>query len=302
LRALSPFNEAVRTLVSSRGDLTLVDLEQDFRSASGPGLVGTDLFVDYCHPNPAGHRVAARSLARALPGAAPDARAAAALETAIARDSCPPQDADHLAVAAYALGMTSQNNGLDQPAEQAYREALRHRPAFPEAESNLGVLLRKRGAAAEAEDHFRRALRIDPDDSVALFQLAVIALEQGRLDEAAVYPRRILSGNPENPQARELLGDVAARKGSWSGALADYQEAASQGGESGDLRVKLGEAYHALGREREAAREWSLALELRPDDERTRAFLERSRLAAGGGAPSEPPRPTPPGASPMRSP
>lgn len=285
LRVIGPFNEAVRAVASEQKGLALVDLEKDFRAASGPNLVGLDFFIDYCHPNSAGHKVAAHSLLLAVASRVPGFRSIAALETDLLADTCPPPAAPRLAAEAYARGLTHQNNGNNSLAEQAYAEALGYKPDFSAALSNLGLLLLERGARAEGENLTLHALEVDSGNTGALFQMGLIRLDQGRIEEAAVFLRRILAGNARNPLVHETLGDIALRKGSPAEAVVAFRTAVEQGGEHFLLRRKLGDAYHALAREDEAIREWRLALELNPDDEELRRRLEDGETPTGRGAP-----------------
>lgn len=281
VRALGPYNQEVRALAAAGRGIAGVDLERALLEASGPNLMGMDLFYDYCHPTRQGHVLVARSLLPALAGVAPAGVTPGSIAALTIGDDCPPRDAKHKAVEAYALGMTYGNNGLDSLAEDAYRVALHWRPGFSPALTNLGALLMKRGRTAEVEDYSRRALEVDPTNAGALFQLGVIRFNQGRDQEAAEIFARILAGNPQNPEAREATGDLAARRGAWDEAIGNYRQALALGYDHALLRRKLGGAYRALGRTEEAAEQLRIALELDPLDEKTRRLLQEVRPAAG---------------------
>lgn len=282
LRAFSLFNQEVRALAASGKGIAVIDLERALLEASGPNLMGMDLFYDYCHPTRQGHLLVARALLPALEGLASRGVSPGFITAPVIAEDCPPRDANQKAVEAYALGMTYGNNGLDGLAEDAYRVALHWRPGFSPALTNLGALLMKRGLIAEVENLSRRALEIDPANAGALFQLGVIRLNQRRDQEAADLFAHILAGNPQNPEAREALGDLAARRVAWEEAIGSYQQALTLGYDHALLRRKLGDAYRALGRTEEAAEQWRIALALDPLDEKTRRLLQEGRPAAGG--------------------
>src|SRR5256712_4853481 len=75
-------------------------------------------------------------------------------------------------------------------AEQAYREATRVRPAFPEAWNGLGHALRKRGKFEESVKAYQEALRLRPQYPQALEYLGEAYVQMGRLGEA----RKVLAG------------------------------------------------------------------------------------------------------------
>ncbi len=60
-RAISPFNDIVRTL-AAEGNAHLFDAEKLFESSARDGLPGNDLFIDNCHPSAQGHRLLAEGL------------------------------------------------------------------------------------------------------------------------------------------------------------------------------------------------------------------------------------------------
>ena len=63
--APTSLNDVVRE-VATREGATLVDVDAAFVAASGPRLVGYDLFVDSHHPNVRGHQIIAAALAEAI--------------------------------------------------------------------------------------------------------------------------------------------------------------------------------------------------------------------------------------------
>ncbi len=79
-----------------------------------------------------------------------------------------------------------------EEAGAAYREALRLRPQFAEAQFNLGNVLRALGRTEAAEERYCAALEQDAGFTAAWYNLADLQEETGRLDEAIESLRRAL--------------------------------------------------------------------------------------------------------------
>src|SRR3989449_8184298 len=92
-------------------------------------------------------------------------------------------------------------------AEQAYREATRVRPAFPEAWNGLGHALRKRGKFEESVKAYQEALRLRPQYPQALEYLGEAYVRMGRLAGARGGAPRLRPLDPE--EADELAQALA---------------------------------------------------------------------------------------------
>src|SRR3989449_8906637 len=79
---------------------------------------------------------------------------------------------------------------------QAYREATRVRPAFPEAWNGLGHALRKRGKFEESVKAYQEALRLRPQYPQALEYLGEAYVRMGRLAEARGGLARLTPARP----------------------------------------------------------------------------------------------------------
>ena len=65
-RAISPFNETLRSIASRNEKVFLVDLEKTFNETSQTGSPGFDLFLDYVHPNTEGNILIAEKIYNTL--------------------------------------------------------------------------------------------------------------------------------------------------------------------------------------------------------------------------------------------
>src|SRR5256712_6817434 len=86
-------------------------------------------------------------------------------------------------------------------AEEAYREATRVRPAFPEAWNGLGHALRKRGKFEESVKAYQEALRLRPQYPQALEYLGEAYVQMGRPAEAREGPWRLQPPDPNKAGA-----------------------------------------------------------------------------------------------------
>lgn len=105
-----------------------------------------------------------------------------------------PQNADAYQVLGHALCDGGQPNG----AIDAYRTALRLKPALPDIRNNLGMALRQANRLAEAEQELRQA----PPEPQSLVNLSSVQKERGAFTEAEATLRQALRLAPNNPVLR----------------------------------------------------------------------------------------------------
>jgi len=153
-----------------------------------------------------------------------------------------------------------QGLGRFEEAEQAYREALRRRPAYADAHGELAQLIWMRtedsGAAAET---LNAALRANPSD-------IALVVKKAQLNEYAANPRlayATLGEAPAEVRASPMIEALAAQLASHfdpDRALGHARRAASQAPEEHIVLVALCQAQLAAGDPEAAAR---TALEMR---------------------------------------
>ena len=76
-------------------------------------------------------------------------------------------------------------------AETSLREAIRLRPSFPAAQTNLGRVYASQGSTSKAEAMFAQALQVDPRHTEALIHRAKLRHDLGQ-KEAAVADLNVL--------------------------------------------------------------------------------------------------------------
>ena len=122
-----------------------------------------------------------------------------------------------------------------------YREAVRLRPDYTEAHSNLGTALLSTGRAAQALRHLRRAVDIEADSGPARYNLGVALAMMGRSEEALAQLREATRLQPDWPAplhrtawilstdrtANVRDGGVALRLAKRAAELSEYRDPAA---------------------------------------------------------------------------
>jgi tetratricopeptide (TPR) repeat protein len=101
----------------------------------------------------------------------------------------------------YALGIAllragaSPDDAAGTEAMQAFADAVRLSPEFPQARAELGKLLMKRGDTDGAITHLEKAVALDPDNAAPAYVLAQAYRKRGELDRARDLLARVSTIN-----------------------------------------------------------------------------------------------------------
>ncbi len=113
---------------------------------------------------------------------------------------------------------------LDQAIEE-FNAAVRLRPGYAKAYSNLGAALRKRGQCAEAILALQKAVELDPQLVEAYNNLGIAFKAAGHLAEAAQAFEKALSLRPGLSGISNNLANVFKDAGRLDEAIACYRRA-----------------------------------------------------------------------------
>jgi tetratricopeptide (TPR) repeat protein len=105
----------------------------------------------------------------------------------------------------YYLGKIHQQNRHFPEAVASFQEALSRKPDYPDAWNALAACQLELQQPGPAEESYRQALRHDPFHLEALIGLGNLLLTGGRGREAEPYLRTALQLMPEDPQITNLL-------------------------------------------------------------------------------------------------
>lgn len=192
-------------------------------------------------------------------------------------------------------------------ARRAFEAALKLKPSFYPAASNLARLDLRAGKPDAARKHLEAVLAADPKSTPAMLALADLARRLGRendyltwlnkaakADAKAMEPRAELAkwylshqeptkalalareaatAHPDHPTALDLLGVVQLAAGEKNNALATFSRLAELTPASAHAHFQLGNAHAALAQPGEARKAFRRALELQPDLEQAQAAL-----------------------------
>ncbi|GEM_PF-6040037 len=236
LRALSTFAVAVRDIAAAHG-MQLVDLERLFIEASGAGLSGEELFIDYVHPTVAGNKLAATALLEKILNGAEESQRQTALRL-VKEDNWVERNFHWAADYDYARGMTYQNNGDFKRAEAAYLRVLQADPAMPEAAGNLGRIYEMSGDLHAARHYYEQAVRIDPGTVVGA-DLARVLYLLNDLPAARQVATGLLNAGLTNVDLLVLLGDIEGAAGRGEMARDYYRQAVAAGADEAQLAGRL---------------------------------------------------------------
>ena len=187
------------------------------------------------------------------------------------------------------LGRLLGKAGADpQQVEEAFREAIRRRPDYPEALNNLGLVLTQTDRTEEALAAFRAAIRldseyaearanlggvlvvVDPDEAIrelgaalaldpalanAHFNLSRAYNAQGVRSKEIEHLEEAVRVSPGFARAHLALGRALVADGRASEGVTHLEKALEIDGSLGEARYQLGLALVRAGRREEARRE-----------------------------------------------
>lgn len=141
-----------------------------------------------------------------------------------------------------------QQQGKFPEAVAAYRALLKQKPAYAEAQANLGVVLARLGQYAEAVRAYQAAYKLAPHLTPILLNLGIAHYRAGQYAEACTVLPQFLAKQPNSLQARQLYGLVLAALGREEEALAQLEPTLDAMPPDVVVLYTAGLAYLRLGR------------------------------------------------------
>ncbi len=121
----------------------------------------------------------------------------------------------------------------------------------------------------EAEAELWAALQMQPDNPTLLNYLGYLWVDTGtRVQEGAAMIARAHAAEPKDGNIQDSLGWAQYRQGQYEAAVVNLEGAVDKEPANAEINDHLGDAYWAVGRQREAGFQWNRVLTLEVDDKR----------------------------------
>jgi len=146
------------------------------------------------------------------------------------------------------------------------QEALRIKPDYPEAHTNLALTLKRIGNPAESEREWRLSISLQPASAGAHVGYGELLVSEERLNEALHEFSTAVELRPDYTYAHYDLGRVLAALGRQDEALAQYSAAVQLAPDNPEARHSLGLALVSRSRMEEALVQFRAEARLKPDD------------------------------------
>lgn len=148
----------------------------------------------------------------------------------------------------------------------AFEMALMSRPDFPEALEVLGTLYGEAGAYAKAASSFETLIRLCPQNASALRLYAGALIRLGRYDEAVAVYQSALRLSPADSGLQALLAEALTALGRCDEALDIYARLKDTMPDVATGPLGLGDTYLTLGRLKDAASAYRMAIQRAPQN------------------------------------
>ncbi len=152
-----------------------------------------------------------------------------------------------------------------QQEENSYREALRLRPEYAEAQNNLAVLLRAGGNEKEAARHYREALKFRPDYPEAHYNYAILLEARGSLAGALEHFGEALRLRSDYVDAHHSYANLLKARGDLATANKHYVEALTLRPTDPEIHNNYAILLEDQGDLQQAEAHYNEALRLRPE-------------------------------------
>jgi tetratricopeptide (TPR) repeat protein len=163
------------------------------------------------------------------------------------------------------LGAVLREAGDLPGAVAAHREAIRLKPGYSKAHSNLGAALYESGDPAGGVAAFREAIRLKPDLAEVHFNLGAALYESGDLPGAVASYREAIRLRPDLAKAHSNLGTALGSSGDLPGAGVAFREAIRLKPDLAEAHTGLGKVLHETGDLPGAVAAFREAIRLKPD-------------------------------------
>jgi len=153
-------------------------------------------------------------------------------------------------------------------AERVFKQIENRWPEWAPAYVTYGILLEGQKRSDEAKNQLETAIALGASSAQVYFYLAksITSATPDHMDDAAKAIRKALALSPADPYIQALAGRIAYEKHDYDGAVEHLREAVRLQPNYLQAHYTLAQAYRALGRTQDAARESEQLQSLRQAD------------------------------------
>jgi tetratricopeptide (TPR) repeat protein len=171
------------------------------------------------------------------------------------------------------LGLVLAQANEDEAAIAAFREAIRLAPTWADAHANLGATLVATDPISAMQE-LEKAIQLDPSSVKAQYNLALAygASAENGVNKEIEQLRKVIAAAPDFARAYVALGRALLESGNVSGAIDPLQQAVRLDPSLGEAHYQLGLALSRAGRKADAMPELQKGREIVASDERTQNF------------------------------
>ncbi len=179
-------------------------------------------------------------------------------------------------VALHLIGLIAYQTANSEAAIEWMTRAIKIKPDYVEAHSNMGVALRSLGRLPQALDSYKRAIEIDAEYLPAYTNLGVISLELKRYEEALFYFEKVILKEPDNANALFNLALAQQSLGQTHSAAESLKKAVQLSPKFEVAWRSLGELLVLLKQNQPALKCFENAIDLQPNSKQ--AHINRASL------------------------
>ena len=171
------------------------------------------------------------------------------------------------------LGNIYYSLGKLDAAIEKYQEAVFVDPEFGLAYYQLGVCFYRKGHLNRALEAFRMVAGTKQNHAMASYYIGLINMYLGKDEQAAEGFHRFKEQSPESMIANLYLGQLKLKVKDYKGALGPLLELVERTPQFAEVHYMLGTVYFGMHDNTRAVQCFRRALQINPEDERSKAKL-----------------------------
>ena len=171
------------------------------------------------------------------------------------------------------MGVALQDKGDLDAAIDSYKQAIKVKPDYAEAYSNMGNSQTDKGDLDAAIDSYKQAIKVKPDYAEAYINMGNALSEKGELDAAIDSYKQAIKVRPDYADAYSNMGNALQDKGDLDSAIDSYKQALKIKPDYAEAYYNMGIILKGKGDLDAAIDSYKKALEIKPDYKQVKHLL-----------------------------